>query len=259
MKNKLMAHLYFGDPNDGFSLKLAKTLLEGGADILEVGIPYSDPVCDGEVFQRACKRALEARVTPPKVLEGIKKIRKMGFAQPIYATSYFGPIFKMGVEKFLAKVKEIGAQGVIIPDILTEEQDELLKFGVKNGIEVIQFATPYSSVERIKKIVSVAEKYHSGFIYCVSVPGVTGVRNKLPDEIGDLVKRVKKLTKIPVFVGFGVSKPEHARQVLESGGDGVIVGSAIGKIYEGNLKNPEKTLPEVTKFAVSLKKAMMEK
>ncbi len=252
MKPKLMTHLYFGDPSEGFSLKFAKTLLENGADILEIGMPYSDPVSDGEVFQRACKRALEAGVTPPKVFAGIKKL---GFKVTIYVTSYFGPVFKMGVEKFLIKVKEVRAQGVIIPDMLLEEQDDLLKLGKKYGVEVIQFATPYSTPERLKKIVAAAQKTKSSFIYCVSAPGVTGVKDKLPKETGNLIKRVKKLTKIPVFVGFGISKPGHVQQVIKAGGDGVIVGSAISRIYEGNLKNPEKTLPEIAKFVASLKKA----
>lgn len=256
MNKTLMTHLYYGDPHEAFSLRLVKTLVDNGADILEVGIPYSDPVCDGEVFQRACLRALDGGMTPPKVFEGIKKIRAEGTQTPIYITSYFGPIFKYGVKAFVKEVKEVGASGLIIPDILFEEQKELLSIVEKEGIAIVQFATPYSTEERIEQIASAAQ----GFLYCVSVPGVTGTRDEVEKQTTEMLQRVKrtllKVKKdIPVFVGFGISKPIHVKTMLQAGADGVIVGSAIGRIYEQNLTTPKKTLPEIAEFIRSLKSA----
>lgn len=260
MKKQLMTHLYYGDPSEDFSLQLAQTLVKNGADILEIGIPYSDPVCDGEVFQRACKRALEQGTTPPKVFAGIETLRNSGITKPIYVTSYFGPIFKMGVEKFMKQVTEVKAQGIIVPDILLEEQKELLYFAKRYGVSVVQFASPYSSDDRLKQIISAA----SGFIYCFSVPGVTGAREKVEQGTISLIKRVKNFVnksgkEIPVFVGFGIAKPEHVQTVIDAGADGVIVGSAIGKLYERFLPNPDRSLPEIATFIRGLKAATIQK
>ncbi len=255
MNAKLMTHLYFGDPTPEFSLTLAKTLIDGGADMLEIGIPYSDPVCDGEVFQRACQRALAQGMTPFKVFNGIETMRNHGIRQPIYVTSYFGPVFKMGVKTFIRRVKSVGAQGVIIPDLLLEEQMELLSAAEQYEITVIQFATLYSSLERLRQIIFSAKD----FIYCIGVPGVTGVRDQLAMQTIPLLKRVKSLTQIPAFVGFGISTPEHVRALVAAGADGVIVGSAIGRLYERYLDQPESALPEIATFTHALKTATIQK
>ena len=251
-----MTHLYYGDPTNDFSLQLAKTLVNSGADILEIGIPYSDPVSDGEVFQKASNRALTNGTTPFDVFDGIKKLRKLGIKVPIYITSYFGPVYKMGIEKFIQKVVKVNAQGVIIPDILLEEQNELLFLSKKYNISIIQFATSYSSDERLKQIISVS----SGFIYCISGPNVTGSKNTLNKDTILLIKRINKLEKemdrnIPIFVGFGISTPEQVKLILNSGGDGVIVGSAIAKIYQDYLDVSLKSLSKVVGFIKILKKA----
>jgi len=244
-----MTHLYYGDPSEEFSIKLAQTLVASGADILEIGVPYSDPVSDGEVFQRACKRALKNNVTPLIVFEGIRTLRNTGVKNYIYVTSYFGPIYKMGVEKFIKSVKDVGVQGVIIPDLLFEEQTELLQIAKKYKIEIIQFVTPYSSEERIQKIVKNAQ----GFIYYVSVPGVTGVRETVAKETIEFIRRLKKYTSLPIFVGFGISTPKQVNAVIQVGVGGVIVGSAIGKIYEQYLNDPERSLLEIATFTKLLK------
>ncbi len=258
MKKQLITHLYYGGPNEEFSLELAQTLVKSGADILEIGIPYSDPVCDGEVFQRACLRALDAGTTPPMVLEGISKLRAKGISNPIYLTSYFGPIFKYGVRSFIKKAKEVGVQGLIIPDILLEEQEELLVVADKHDISVVQFATPYSTERRLEQIISAAK----GFLYCVSVPGVTGARESVENQTIQLLSRVKQILQklkkeLPLFVGFGISKPEHIQTMIQAGADGVIVGSAIGKIYEKNIDFPEKSLEEVSSFIRLLKEEII--
>ncbi len=244
----LMTHLYYGDPDEEFSLKLAETLLDAGADILEVGIPYTDPVCDGEVFQRACKRALENGITPVKVLEGIREIRAKGYKQKIYLTSYFGPIFTIGIEKFVRNAKKAGVDGLIVPDILLEEQYELREACDRFGLSLIQFATIYSSRERIKQIADVS----TDFIYCISLPGVTGdkAENK---KLVKLVKLIKSITIKPIFVGFGIKSPNEVKEILRLGADGVIVGSAIAKFYEENIDNPEKSLSKISSFIKTLK------
>ncbi|MBI4137229.1 tryptophan synthase subunit alpha [Candidatus Roizmanbacteria bacterium] len=259
MSASLMTHLYYGDPSEDFSAKLAETLVAGGADMLEIGIPYSDPVCDGEVFQRACMRAISAGMTPHQVLEGVRKLRDKGINNPVYVTCYFGPVYTMGVENFVRSVKEVGAQGIIIPDILLEEQHELLKVANSVGISVTQFATQYSTGKRLEQIISVAKD----FIYCVAVPGVTGAREKVEKQTIELIATVKRtVTKskknIRVFVGFGISQPDHVRRMISAGANGVIVGSAIGKLYESNFNDPNCSLRNIGKFIKTLKAGTIE-
>src|SRR3989338_5282950 len=182
---KLMTHLYFGDPSTEFSLTLAKTLVENGADALEIGIPYTDPVCDGEVFQRSCARALCSVTSPYDVLEGAKKLSKT-LKVPIYLTSYYGPIFKIGVTKFVRMAKQAGATGLIVPDLLLEEQSELSAACTQHGLSLIQFATGYSTKQRLKKIISVS----NDFIYCIALPGVTADRHK-KNKLPKLLKLLK--------------------------------------------------------------------
>lgn len=254
-----MTHLYYGDPNEEFSLKLATTLLDSGADILEVGIPYTDPVCDGEIFQRACTRALENRITPIKIFEGIRKIRDKGYKQKIYLTSYYGPIFKIKVAKFVNDAKNAGVNGLIVPDILLEEQGELRRACDKFGLSLIQFATVYSSIERLKKICQKTGE----FIYVISLPGVTGETifplnysySYTEVDAGRLIKNLKKITDKKVFVGFGIKSPRDVKKILQMGAEGAIVGSSIARIYENNIKYPEKSLTKISVFIKSLKES----
>lgn len=282
-EKKLMIHMYYGDPDVRFSQKLAQTILDSGADILEVGVPYTDPVCDGIVFQQACKRALAAGITPLQVFEGIKNLRSKGYTQPIYVTSYYGVIFAMGVDRFMAMVKDAGAQGVIVPDILLEEQNELLQAGEKYNVSVIQFATPYSTNERLKKILSVVLRHSenlngilrratpssfafraskdkqdddNSFLYCISLPSVTGAEKKQRNLT--VLRRINKLNmEIPIFMGFGINTPSDAKEMIANGADGIIVGSAVARIYEKDLSVPEKSLVKIKKFIKSLKHSII--
>lgn len=255
MRRILATHLYYGDPNEEFSQKLAMTLLESGADILEIGIPYTDPVCDGEVFQRACKRAILNGLTPLKVLNGIRKIREKGYKNPIYLTSYYAPIFKIGLEKFVSGAKSAGVAGLIIPDILLEEQQGLRRLTAKYGLSLIQFATVYSTKERLKEIIQTITGLpaQAGFIYCVSLPGVTGDETGEGKKLLKLLKSLKSLTNNKIYVGFGIQNRDEAQKILEMGADGVIVGSAIARIYEKYITNPAKSLPKISAFIKSLK------
>lgn len=253
MKKILMTHLYYGDPNEKFSLELAKTLIESGADILEIGIPYTDPVCDGEIFQRACCRSLGNGMTPYKVLEGIIKLRRKGVKSPIYLTSYYAPIFKLGEYEFVKSAKEAGADGLIVPDLLLEEQKVLRRYADRMGLTLIQFATVYSTEDRLKVIISQS----TDFIYCIALPGVTGDRGD-SSKLIKLVKLIKSISKKPIYVGFGIKKASGAKEIIKMGADGIIVGSAIAGIYEKNINEPDKSLPEIMKFIKGLKESMIK-
>lgn len=251
---KLMTHLYWGDPTAGFSFQLAKTLLDSGADMLEVGIPYTDPVCDGEVFQRACTRAITGGMTPLKVFDGIERLRDAGYAQPIYLTSYYGPICAMGAETVARKAKAVGVTGCIVPDLLLEEQGEFRKVCGKYGLSVIQFATVYSSKERLHDMCEAS----TDFIYCIALPGITGDKRRNKDDVKQIVRSLKQLSEKEIFVGFGISSPLEAKEILSFDADGIIVGSAITKLYETKTVQPNKKLPEIASFVKHLKAVTIE-
>lgn len=243
-----MAHVYYGDPNEKFSQKLIKTLVESGADFMELGIPFSDPTSDGPTFQTACERALRNDITPRKCIQGIKKLRDEGLDVPIAVTTYYNIPYVAGVENFLSDLRGI-AQAIIVPDVPIEESDVLLETARMNDIDVVFQVTPTTDEGRMRKIAETT----SGFLYLVSIEGVTGAREKVADSSFRLVNEARKLTNIPIMVGFGISKGEHAKSVISAGADGIITGSAICKIYEQNLEKPENTLPEVAEFARSIK------
>lgn len=247
----LMTHVYYGDPTEDFSLKLIKALVDGGADIIEFGIPFSDPTSDGPVFQAACARAIKNGILPSKCIDGIRKVRDLGIKVPIIVTTYYNIIYSMGVEKFVKAIGEAGAQGVIVPDVPFEEIQPLLDAGKNYGIDVIQLVTVATNDKRLRNIA----KHAQGFLYVVSRPGVTGVQEDIHESTASLIQRIKKFTDVPLLVGFGISKPEHATSVIEAGADGVIVGSAIGKMYESHLPDAEKALPEVQTFVAEMKSA----
>ena len=249
-----MAHVYYGDPSEDFSLKEIKALCESGVSIIELGIPFSDPTADGPVFQRACERALAVGMTPGKVIDGIVKLRDLGITQPIVVTSYYNIIFHMGVPTFIRRIKEVGACALIVPDVPIEEADELLAAGDEHGIDIIFLVAPTTPYDRLEKILSVAR----GFVYVVSVAGVTGARESLQDATLKLIERVRAHSDIPLLVGFGISKQDQARAVVTAGADGVITGSAIGSIYEEYLDDPDTSLDNIRNFAGSIRAGIEE-
>lgn len=244
-----MTHIYYGDPSEEFSLRAIKAFCESGVDIVEFGIPFSDPTSDGPVFQRACDRALKKGMTPEKAIAGIKKLRKNGIKQPIVVTSYYNIVFHMGIEEFVKRIKQSGADALIVPNLPFEEADPLLKAGRANNITIIFLVAPTTPEKRLKKILKRAQ----GFVYVVAVTGVTGTRDSVQKETTSLIKRVRNYSNIPLLVGFGISKPEHARTIVAAGADGVITGSAIGRIYEKHLASPEDSLDEIRTFAKNIK------
>lgn len=244
-----MAHVYYGDPSEEFSLRLIKTLAENGADIMEFGIPFSDPIADGATFQAACERALKGGVTPAKCIEGIRKLRAESLNVPIVVTTYFNIPYVMGFERFLDKVKEAGAQGILVPDLPTEEAGSFSKLAAKAGLYLILQVAPTTANERLKKILACV----SGFVYLISVEGVTGAKLKSQSSMLSLIRTIKQLSSVPIMVGFGISKREHAEVIVSAGADGVIVGSAYTRIYSENLEDPFQKLPEIAKLAREIK------
>jgi len=249
-----MPHVYYGDPNEEFSLKLIKNLAENGADLIEFGIPFSDPTADGPTFQAACERALERGMTPAKCIEGIKKSRKSGLEVPLVVTTYYNIPYVAGVGTFLSEIKRAGVQAIIVPDLPVEEADSLLGEGKKWDVHVIFQVAPTTTEDRLKKIADTA----SGFLYVISVEGVTGVRESLTDSTLKLVSRVRRHTDVPVLAGFGISKREHAAAVVSAGADGAVAGSAYAEIYDKNLQKPEETLPEIARLAKQIKQGCIE-
>lgn len=247
----LMIHLYYGDVSPEFSQKLALTLVAAGADILEIGIPYSDPVCDGVVFQLACRRTLKQGITPDHVLAGIKKIREKT-AVPIYLTSYFGPVFKIGVEKFPHKAKASGVNGLIIPDLPLEEQQDFRKYCIKENLSLIQFATVYSSEERLKKIIAASVD----FIYVISLPGITGDNNPGQKNLKKLLDMIKNKTTKKIYAGFGIRTPAQAAEIVNLGADGIVIGSRIAEIYGQDPNCDSVNLEKIRKLVINVKKAI---
>ncbi|MBC7130927.1 tryptophan synthase subunit alpha, partial [Candidatus Bathyarchaeota archaeon] len=244
-----MAHVYYGDPCEDFSLKLIETLAEAGADIIEFGIPFSDPIADGATFQAACERALKAGVTPAKCLEGVRKLRSRGLKAPIILTTYFNIPYTMGVENFLEKAKAADVQGILIPDLPIEEAEPLLGMAEERGLHLILQVAPTTSRTRLSRILAEA----SGFIYLIGLEGVTGSRLRSQKATVKLIRSVKEKTDTPVMVGFGISSAAHAEVLVAAGADGVVVGSAYARIYAENLNDPYRKLPEIAELAREIK------
>lgn len=253
-KGAYMAHIYYGDPSEKFSIEQIKTLAESGADFIEFGIPFSDPTADGPTFQAACERALRGGMTPAKCIRGIKKLRDGGLKVPIVVTTYYNIPYVAGVKAFLKELKGAGAQAIIVPNVPVEEAGDLLDAGRKTGVHVVFQVAPTTTEDRLKKVVDAA----SGFLYVINVEGVTGARASVAKSTLKLVDRVRRHTDIPTMAGFGISKREHAAAVVSAGADGAITGSALGKIYEKNLNRPEEALPRIARFAKQIKRGCVE-
>ncbi|MBD3207404.1 tryptophan synthase subunit alpha [Candidatus Bathyarchaeota archaeon] len=249
-----MPHVYYGDPSEEFSMRLISTLSENGADILEFGIPFSDPTADGPTFIAACERALKKDVTPTKCIDAIRELKSGGLELPIVVTSYYNILYVAGEEHFLRSLKEAGADAIIIPNLPIEETGTLLSKARRTGIHIILQVTQTTTGERLKKICELS----SGFIYVINVQGVTGSRDQLSQSTIKLIERVRSHTDTPILAGFGISKPAHARSIIKAGADGAIAGSVYTKIYEKYINEPDLALPEISRLANQMKKACSE-
>ncbi|TAH48503.1 MAG: tryptophan synthase subunit alpha [Chloroflexota bacterium] len=225
LKNKraaLMPYLPLGYPSINISRELIRVAQEAGADVLELGIPFSDPLADGPVVQHATQVALQNGMTLKKCLEMVQDARANGVTIPLVLMGYYNPLLQYDLKKFARDAFEAGADGVIVPDLPMEEAEELQNAAHSQDLHVVFLAAPTSSEERLKKIT----KATRGFLYLVSLTGVTGARNGLAEGLEDFVTRTRAVTDKPLCVGFGISSAEHARRVAQFA-DGVIVGSAL--------------------------------
>lgn len=229
-KKAFIAYITAGDPNLAMTEKLVIALEKSGVDMIELGIPFSDPLADGPTIQAASQRALLAGASLKKILRLVVRIRKKTDIPLVFMT-YYNPVLKYGLARFFSCCRSCGVDGVIVPDLPCEEARELMALCRKSGIAAIFLAAPTSTRSSIKNIV----KNSRGFIYYVSLAGVTGARTKLPPEVLSKVKLIKSMTDKPVAVGFGVSNAKQAARIARVA-DGVIIGSAIVKII-GEKKN----------------------
>jgi tryptophan synthase alpha chain len=239
-KNKPIFMPYFplGYPDLDTSIDVIEALAKNGADLIEVGLSFSDPLADGPVIQHATQIALEKGITVMKSLQAVAELRKRGVAIPLIFMGYFNPMLAYGLEKFVHDAVDAGADGFIIPDLPMEESDEFVGAMHVSPLPLIQMLAPTTPNERMEMIARNAR----GFVYLVSVTGVTGERKSISEGLGELIARVREHTSVPVCVGFGISTPEQAKQVGALA-DGVIVGSACVKTIGGS-ENPVEAAKE---------------
>lgn len=234
-----------GDPSLEVTEQLVYAMEEAGADLIELGIPFSDPTAEGPVIQEANVRALSGGVTTDKIFEMVEKIREHSQIPMVFMT-YANVVFSYGIERFVKKSAEIGMDGLILPDVPYEEKEEFDGICKAHGLDLVSLIAP-TSHERISQIARDAE----GFVYCVSSLGVTGMRSQITTDIGAMVELVKKEKDIPCAVGFGISNPEQAKKMAAQA-DGVIVGSAIVKLCGEYGKD---CIPYVKEYVRSMKEA----
>jgi tryptophan synthase alpha chain len=248
----LIGYVTGGDPEPRFTPVIAEALVKGGVDILELGIPFSDPIADGPTIQAASVRALQAGTTP-KIVLGMAGEIKRKHGVPVVILTYYNPVFRMGLENFFRLASNCGVDGVVVPDLPVEEADDYRNAARACGVDTIFLAAPSTTNERLRRIVGCT----SGFLYLVSHFGVTGAREALEDSTVKLIKRVLPYTagRVPLAVGFGVSKPEHAKRIIRSGADGVIVGSAFVNIVHKHQSDFCRMLEELEVTARKLKNA----
>jgi len=247
-KKAMISFVTSGYPDIKTTEDIVLKIAASGGDIIELGIPYSDPIADGAVIQAASSKALENGAKIEDIMKMVESIRKKTDIPLVYMT-YFGNVYKYGVQKFINRCKEVGIDGIIIPDLPLEERSEIVSIASEHGIYIIPLVAP-TSENRIKGIVKGA----GGFIYCVSSNGVTGVRSKLSSNLDEYISLVSKYTEVPKCIGFGISNAEMAKEIKYYC-DGVIIGSAIMKIIEEE-KDKEIMLSKVGEFVFSVKKAL---
>lgn len=246
----LIPFITAGDPDLETTAKALQVLDRNGADLIELGVPYSDPLADGPVIQAAATRSLQRGTRLDDVLELVKQVAPT-IRAPIILFTYYNPILNRGIDQFLKDISAAGAKGLVVPDLPLEEADSLLKPAKEHGIELILLVAPTSPPERIAAIAEQSQ----GFIYLVSTTGVTGMRSQMESRVKDLILELRQVTDKPIGVGFGISQVEHARQVMNWGADAAIVGSAfVKRLAEGS---PKEGLMAIEEFCQSLRSAII--
>ena len=250
-RSAFVAFLMGGDPDPETSLQIIKALPKAGADIIEIGMPFTDPMADGPSIQAAGLRALKAGMTLRKTLELVRGFRKDDDATPLVLMGYYNPIYIYGVDRFLADAKSAGVDGLIIVDLPAEEDDELCVPALKAGLNFIRLATPTTDDKRLPAVLANT----SGFVYYVSITGITGAAAADSKAVGEAVARIKRHTSLPVCVGFGIRTPQAARAIAQHA-DGAVVGTALVDALRGSLdaegRATDKTVSAVAELTASL-------
>ncbi|MGB7902838.1 MAG: tryptophan synthase subunit alpha [Halobacteriota archaeon] len=250
----LIVYVMAGDPTPKHTLKIVDALAAGGADIVELGIPFSDPIADGPTLQRAAGRALEAGTTPRKVFDLACAITN-SHEVPVAVMTYYNIVHQMGVEAFCSVAEQSGVSGVIAPDLPIEEASLYKEAATRHGIDTIFLAAPSTSTVRLEKLVTAS----SGFVYLVSANGITGVQKILQDDSISSIQRTASIIRgrAPLAVGFGLSLPSHVRQVIDNGASAAVVGSRFAQIVEQHLDDGHGMLKGLRECAQSLKGSML--
>ncbi len=238
-KSAFVPFVMAGDPDMAMCEKIILALQAAGADALELGMPFSDPAADGVTVQRAAERALAGGCTVKGVLDLVRRVRQKGVTMPICLFSYLNPIYKMGYAAFIKAALEAGANGALVVDLPPEEATDYCKAAQENNFETVFLCSPTTTPDRLKLV----DKCSSGFVYYVSREGVTGAQSTLSQQLQEKLSGLRKTLANPVAVGFGISTPEHVRQ-LDGQADGIVIGSALVKLIEENPKEADKAIAE---------------
>ena len=241
----LIAYITAGDPSPERTPEIAAALIRGGVDLIELGVPFSDPIADGPVIQRAAARALKAGTTVPKVLDVARQIRKTS-ETPILLFTYLNPVLRYGLDKLACDAKAAGIDGCLLTDVSVEEAEPFVAAMRAAGLDTVFLAAPTSTARRLELVA----QYSTGFVYLVSRTGVTGERAALSQDLAPLLEKMRAATKLPLAAGFGISTPEQAAAVAKMA-DGVVVGSAIVRQIE---TDPAGLEPFVRSLAERMKK-----
>ena len=247
-RRALIMYLTVGHPERDSALALVPAIVAAGADMIELGVPFSDPLADGATVQRATQAALLNGVGIGDCLQTVRDLRGSGIEVPILFMGYYNPMLQYGIERFCATAAEAGVDGFIVPDLPPEEAGELHAACKRHDLDLIFMLAPTSTDDRIRDVATLG----SGFIYCVSLTGITGARSELPIQLPAFLERVRAATTTPIAVGFGISEPRHAEQVAEVA-DGVIVGSALLTIVETAV---DKGADEVRRFVAAMREGV---
>lgn len=251
----LICYIVAGYPDIDTTHDEIDALVKGGIDMLEIGIPFSDPIADGPTIQAASYTALEKGITPQKALNLSKAIRKRHPQLPLMIMTYCNILVRMGIENFMISAKEHGIDGLILPDLSIEEAQPYVSAASKLDLCLVFLVSPNTSETRLRMIT----EYASGFLYIVSVYGITGSRKTFEDYTLNTIKKVKQIaaSKVPIAVGFGISTPDHVKLMRNAGSDAIIIGSAIIDKISRTCSNRKKMINELHGFASSMKKACM--
>ena len=252
-RSALVAYLMAGDPDPKTSLDIIKALPRAGADMIEIGMAFTDPMADGPSIQAAGLRALKAGMTLKKTLEMIRDFRKDDNATPVVLMGYYNPIYIYGVDKFLVDAKSAGIDGLIVVDLPPEEDTELCIPAMKAGLNFIRLATPTTDDKRLPAVLANT----SGFVYYVSITGITGSGSADSTVVGEAVARIKRHTKLPVCVGFGIRTPEAARAIAENA-NGAVVGTALVDALRASLDSEGRATPKTVGAVADLVSALAQ-